>query len=431
MPCMAATDLHASVPCYSNNQPRAAIPYLYIIGCLTLTRLLVWSHPNPTHPDEAIFVAAFGFPADYPVHAPGYPLWVAAGTTMTWLGLADYNALKFWSLIASILGPCLLIRLGQYWLERRTALLTALLFGMLPVTWFHSVTASTYLAASCFGIAIAWLIWSSVQRRSIPRFWLATVLLSVCLFLRTDVLLYLGPLLLYGAYLHRRIGTALALLIPPLALGCFYLITIQLYTDAEPDAFARRSAHARDVVLGTSVFELGIVDGLLRNAVKVIVNLAWNFGGVVLGLLFARAARRLSHSLYDRGNADAPMLTTELQQTRTIFLFVWIMPGLAFLLLMHCVQGYFLWVFPALCLAIVTSAVRWSSHHITRFALYLALALNVLLFTMYPWSADTTGIKRTIDAKIGYLSLQGLKHIDRRGAIHLQGDTWKTGAHDR
>lgn len=403
--------------------------YLLLIGIMMPARWLVWSHPDPTHPDEVVFVEALGFPMAYPVHAPGYPLWVGLGTVAQSFGPTGYTAFKIWSLAASLVGPCVLLALGTYWLQPRIALLTAILFGLLPVTWFHSVTASTYVTASCFGIAIAWLIWSSIGRQCSLRFWLASIALCVCLFLRTDVLLYLGPLLLFGAYCHRRIATAVALLLPPLALTLFYWLAHQVYAGAEPDAFARRSLHARDVVLGTSVFELGLVDGLLRNGVKVLANLGWNLGSLTVVLVVAALLRRLTHSLYDEGNVRSVDASATLASQRRWFALIWLMPGLMFLTLMHCVQGYFLWILPPLCLGGVLIAYRFLPSRALATALVIAIVLTVLQFVLYPWSADSAGTKRTIDAKIGYLSLRGLQQIDRREQIHRQGDTWKTDAH--
>jgi len=402
--------------------------YLTLVLVLAGARLAVWSHPNPTHPDEAVFVEALGFPAAYPVHAPGYPLWVALGTLAQSFGISGYAAFKIWSLISSMLGPCCLLALGSYWLERRTALLTALLFGLLPVAWFHSVTASTYVTASCLGIAIAWLIWSSIECKSGLRLWLASIVLCVCMFLRADVLLYIGPVLLFGAFCHRRITTAAALLLPPLALVVFYWLAHQIYDGAEPDAFARRSLHGRDVVLGTSVFELGLVDGLLRNGVKVTANLGWNLGCVAVVVLGAGIIRRLTHSLFDEGNSH-PTEAAHITARRRWFIAIWIMPGFLFLLLMHCVQGYFLWILPPMCLGSVLVVQRFLTQRGTVTVLIVALVLQVLQFATYPWSKDADGWKRTIDAKIGYLSLRGLQHIDQRASIHQQGDTWETDAH--
>ncbi len=403
--------------------------YLTLVVILLLARLLIWSHPDPTHPDEVVFVEALGFPAAYPVHAPGYPLWVGLGTLAQSLGLTGYTAFKIWSLVASLVGPCLLLALGTYWFHRRIALLTALLFGLLPVTWFHSVTASTYVTASCFGIAIAWLIWTSIARQSNVRFWFASIALCVCLFLRTDVLLYLGPLLLFGAYCHRRSATAAALILPPIALVVFYWLAQQIYAGAEPDAFARRSLHARDVVMGTSVFELGLIDGLLRNGVKMCANLGWNLGSLVVALIVGTLLRRLTHSLYDEGSAGAINASANLTTWRRWFLLIWIAPGLLFLMLMHCAQGYFLWILPVICLGCVLLAQRLMPQRAVATTLFIALVITTVQFVFYPWSAASTGTKRTIDAKIGYQSLRGLQQIDRRELIHKQGDTWKTNAH--
>jgi len=252
----------------------------------------------------------------------------------------------------------------------------------------------------------------------------AAIQFRLAMFLRTDILLYLGPLLLFGAFCHRRITTAVALLLPPLALAAFYWLAHQIYAGAEPDAFTRRSLHARDVVLGTSVFELGLVDGLLRNGVKVLANLGWNLGWLTVVLVVAVLLRRLTHSLYDEGNVRSVAESATLASRRRWFVVVWLLPGLMFLTLMHCVQGYFLWILPPLCLGCVLIAQRFLSKRALATAHAIAIMLTVLQFVLYPWSADSAGSKRTIDAKIGYLSRRGLAQIDRRSEIHRPSDTW-------
>ncbi|MFQ5578612.1 MAG: hypothetical protein ACE5G8_16670, partial [Anaerolineae bacterium] len=60
----------------------------------------------------------------------------------------------------------------------------------------------------------------------------------------------------------------------------------------------------------------------------------------------------------------------------------------------------------------------------------LMALVSAVQFSLYPWSPDAAGYKRLVDAKVGYVSGQGLRQIDRRAEIHRPGDFWSTAAHD-
>ena len=81
-----------------------------LAAILILLRLPLVSHPTPVHPDEVNFIAALGFPQPYPVHHPGYPLWVAMGTLTRSLGFSDYGAFQLWSFAASVGIPLLMVK---------------------------------------------------------------------------------------------------------------------------------------------------------------------------------------------------------------------------------------------------------------------------------------------------------------------------------
>ncbi len=78
-----------------------------LVLVLLAMRLPLLDHPTPVHRDEVGFVEAIGFPADYPVHHPGYPMWVGLGTIAAAAGLEAYAAYQFWSVLASLAAPLL------------------------------------------------------------------------------------------------------------------------------------------------------------------------------------------------------------------------------------------------------------------------------------------------------------------------------------
>jgi hypothetical protein len=171
-----------------------------------------------------------------------------------------------------------------------------------------------------------------------------------------------------------------------------------------------------DVVLGTSVFRLGLVDGLMRNAAKVVLNVGWDLGAAAVLLPWAVWRMWRSQAQY-RGPVA--------------MLLLWILPAATFLLLMHVVQGYFMLLLPAAYCAIGL-ALQASVGRATTTKVAAAIALcSLLQFTLYPWSAESQGFKRLLDAKIAFQSAAGLRHIDRLPEIHQPGDFWRTAAYDQ
>ncbi|GEM_PF-1857026 len=398
-----------------------------LLGVVLLAaRLPFRNHPTPTHPDETSFVAAVGFPADYPVHAPGYPLWVAIGTILRPLCASPYNAYALASLSASIAGPLLLFA----WLRpangNRLAWLTALALGLCPLAWFHAVTALTYWMATLIAIAVVMACERAIANGGGRSLTLAAALLGIGVFLRTDCLIYFGPLFAWAAIRTTRSRARLAVVIPVIAVASFYVLMRYLYGRAGVDVFAQRFDHSREVLLGTSLFGAGFIDGLVRNLVKLLVNLGWNVGPLGLALVVAFVMKRKDADVDDAAAASEAISP----RIRSGVIALWLATGLTFLALFHVVEGYFLWVLPGAFAGAAGILQRRLGQRRAIGVMALAIAVSVGQFLIYPWSADSDGLKRTLDAKIGYLTARGLMHINERERIHNDGDVWRIPAHD-
>lgn len=397
-----------------------------LTALLLAARLAFIVHPTPTHPDEVSFQAALGFPASYPVHAPGYPLWVALGTLLHAVGLPRYASLETWSLIASIAAPLLMFAWLRSLLPARLTWWTAVAFAVCPLAWFHAATAQTYWTATLVALVIVVACHRAITFRNARALWLAAILLSIGVYLRTDCLIYFGPLFAWGLLRVNSLRGRAAALLPLAAFVGFYLLMQFLFGRAGPTVFADRFGHSRDVMLGTSLFGAGLVDGLVRNLVKIGVNLGWDLGPLAFVCAFALLRRRAPGD--DRSPTLKGAAATSPHLPRLVA--IWILTGLTFLALFHVVEGYFLWLLPAFFIA----AALWLNGRIgpARAARWMSIVaiLSTTQFLFYPWSVASTGIKRTIDAKIAYLSAEGLTHIDERALIHHDGDVWHIKAHD-
>jgi hypothetical protein len=379
-------------------------------------RLPVLNHPTPVDIDEVSFIGGLGLPAQYPVHHPGYPLWVAMGTVLHAAGLPPYAAYQVWSVLASIIGPLVLYVGLRPVLDDRLAWWLALAFGVCPLIWFQSATALSYLAGGVLGLLIVGLCYEALAaRRAAAAYW-AAAMLAVGVSLRADLLIYLGPMLAYVAWRFRWRQGGIVLLVIAAGVVGFVAWTSYLYGRADPTAVRPSLGHTIDVVLATSVFRLGLVDGLARNLVKIVVNLAWAFGAAALVLPVA-AWLLVRH----RGRWPS--------EVRAVLL-LWIVPSTAFLATMHVVQGYFV-LLAAAGYGLIGLGLQSRFAPRTAAVLAAAIALcSAVQFAAYPWSAEGGGFKRLLDAKIAFMSASGLRQIDRRADIHAPGDYWRTPAHD-
>jgi hypothetical protein len=390
----------------SNLAPSALL--LLILLCLRLT---VWNHPISVHGDEEQFIAALGFPADYPVHQPGYPAWVAMGTLLHRLGLAPYTAYQIWSLLASLAAPLLLRRILCHWVAPPLAWWTALGYGVNAIVWFHSVAALNYSLAAALSL---WCISELLQEdpRSVYR---GAKIAMVCIIFRPDALLWLGPIVLYMCWRRSRksvFATASILLV---GVAVSVLLSRWAYSHGVTQNASTTVMHTWQLLLRTSVFHLGFIDGLDRNVVKLGVLLTWSLGPFLPLLLAALIRRRTSRPVR---NHALPILV------------IWILPALLFLLLIHMSEAGHVMPFlaPAYGLAAVLAESKWCNRK-SILLFRVATILSIMQFSFYPWRAQTTGVARLINAKVAYLSASGLRQIDRRKDIHSPGDFWPTKAH--
>lgn len=389
---------------------RAAILAILLLAL----RIPLLDHPTPVHVDETDFLPALGFPSQYPVHHPGYPLWVAMGTALRAAGLEPYAAYQAWAVAASVLAPLLLYLGLRRMVGDGLAWWLAMALGLNPLVWFHSVTAMTYVPAGAAGLLVVGLSYRAMTRQSGAAACWAAGVLAVGMFLRADLLIQVGPLVFYAACRTLRRSGWLALLIVGASFLELLIVTQHLYARTDTAQGHAELSHTVGVILGTSVFRLGVVDGLVRNGVKIGLNLAWDFGVGVLLLPWALCC----------------VARTRGRQTQIgRLLLLWAGPLLLFLLLMHAVQGYFMLLVPAGLAVIGLALCRGCA---PRTAVHIAAAVAVcsaLQFVMYPWSPQSTGPKRLLDAKIAFQSMRGLQEIDQLPMIDQPGDFWPTAAH--
>lgn len=360
------------------------------------------------------FLAAIGFPEAYPVHQPGYPGWIGLGTLLAALGIPPYAAFVVWSLAASILTPVLLCQLLRRFVSHPIAWWSALGYGVNGLAWFHGVSALNYSLCSAIGLGIALLLMEKSDLNSPHRrVVFASLLLAAGLPVRPDLLLWYAPLIVFCAAQVNRRAVIKSVAILGAGAATFLLFHHWTYSRSGIDHPSPSVGHTLAVILRTSVFHLGIVDGLLRTSIKLAAIIGWSMG--LFAMLFVLAIRDFSRGIFAGSRMHLAFL-------------IWFLPDGLFMFLFHMSEaGPLLLVAPIYAMTALglngshpRSAVKW---------LRAAVVISILQFTFYPWSADSIGLKRTFDAKVGYLSAQGLRNINRRAEIHTSGDTWQTKVH--
>jgi hypothetical protein len=410
-----AVDHEAPKSCGQASAARSSLRRALVLSLLLLAlRLPLLNHPFPVHIDEVDFMLGLGFPRQYPVHHPGYPLWIGLGTLLHDAGFEPYRSYQAWSLLGSIIAP-LLLYIGLRWrLGDTQAWWLAFAFGVNPLVWFQATMAQTYMAAGALGLLAVGLSYQAIANLRAAAAWWAAFVLVIAAFLRPDLLLALGPLVVYSAWRSPRHRAWPAVLVLLGGFAALLAVTSWLYSRADLTQVHPRLSHTIEVILGTSVFRLGFVDGFLRNAVKIVINLAWDFGLAALLLPWA-----LWTIIRQSDGPPRPVL----------FLSLWTGPLLAFLLLAHVVQGYFMLLLPAGYWAIGLALNSKCGPRIAARMAAILAACSLLQFVLYPWSAESKGLKRLVDAKIAFQSAHGLQHIDHLPEIHMPGDFWPTAAH--
>lgn len=387
----------------TNPQSGFSAEQLLLIVILFALRLSVWQHPVPFHGDEDQFTQALGFPSHYPVHQPGYPAWVAMGTALHRLGLAPYTAFEFLSCFASIVAPLVFYRLLQYWITQPIAWWTALGYGVNAIVWFHGLAALNYNFAAMLGL------WAAKEYLQTPgNVPLAGIACALTIILRPDYLLWIGPLLIHLSIQRPkfRISTLIA-------LPCGTLVSILLskwaysHSPPQPDTSIQ---HTTELLFSTSVFNLGLIDGLGRSAIKLVMLLIWSMGPFLLLLMTSLTKSR---------HKDAILIN-----------FIWLLPALLFLLFIHMSEAAHVMplLAPLYALTAIMAEDKWSNRSATNL-LRIAAIVSIIQFSFYPWRTDCAGYTRTLNAKVAYLSAAGLRHIDHRRDIHTPSDFWPTKAH--
>jgi hypothetical protein len=307
--------------------------------------------------DAASFALAL---EDYDVvaqrpHAPGYPVYVAAGKAMFVVFGEANTALVALSILFSAGAAAARDGLLREWVSPRVALLASLLFALSPFFVFNGLIALSYTAEAFASTALAWIAWRVRQAPSVRGAALLGASWSLAVGLRPSLAMFLAPLVLVGLRPSRRawqqplrrIGAAAA---AGVAVGLAWAIPMFLSTSGGFAGWQRANwLQSEWVVFAQSAWTSGL-HGIAERVARLAFFLGAEGRYLVPPMLAAFAASLvLARPSTDPGASP--------RRTMVPFLIAWSLPSLAFYVLVFDgwdkgPTGYVLVLLPALYAAV-------------------------------------------------------------------------------
>lgn len=317
----------------------------------------------------ALGVGGFDLATHQP-HPPGYLGWVAMSRAMTWVTDDPNAAMTMLSAISGALATGLVFLLARRFVDRRHAVVAALLFATAPLVWYYSVIALSYMTTGTVALGMLLALLVALQERSPRHLVLAGVLLAVVGALRPTDQVLLAPAWMLVAWSfgwRTRIRAACAT-----AAASLVWVVPLLWLSGGLSAFADEGSAVADLAGGRTWVFGGNLAGIGQNIGMVSAGLVLGlFGGlVVLVLARSRGVRALSGLTVDERR----------------LLFVWVVPALAVYLLLHTGQlGYVILLLPPAYVAVALALPHVSiprvhvRRQLRRVAAHPALVVLVLL----------------------------------------------------
>ena len=356
---------------------RSGLRALALVCAVAATRYLFRSH-YLYDIDSVNFGLALGRfdPSVFQPHPPGYFLYICLGR-LAGMILRDPNAALVAISIAASCGAAWMIYLiTEAWHGRGAAGVSAVLFVVSPLCWFHGTVALTYIVEAFFSALVGYLCWkvyTGEARVAVP----AAVALAAAAGFRPSTVLFLGPLWIASVWRapRRHRWLALAALVTA-ALAWFIPMIL---ASGGVAAYFGSLAHLWRLVPGRRTT---LADPAL--AVARIFTIAWIFVlcfGAASALLFWRGT----------GAHAAP--------GRSKFIWVWVGPGLlffAFVFLNYVNSGYLLVLCPPMFALLAGRGYEWltmSRKQWARWAAAAGLTANCAFFAFAPVYCSHQGVR--------------------------------------
>jgi 4-amino-4-deoxy-L-arabinose transferase-like glycosyltransferase len=333
------------------------------------TVLYHWDSVNFARAIERFDVAA-GQP-----HVPGYILYVALTRLVNGVAGDARGTLVGISIAGSGLSVAALYALGRAMFDRTAAVTAALLLASSPLFWFYGEIGLPHPLDAFAVIAAVWLLYR-VVRGEVRMLLPAAVWLGIAGGLRPQTQVFLAPLALYAAW-HAPLRSRFVALVALALVDLAWFVPLVELSGGLSRYLAVTSAFTAEFNTTTAIVTGGLW-GLRRNAVKLgmYTLYAWSFGGLPVALVLPLLWSQLRH-----GGRRV------LGDQRAWCLALWVVPVVAYYLLVHMGQQGLVFVFlPALCLlsGAGVSLLGRARPHVVPVATLALVAGNGALFLLAP-----------------------------------------------
>lgn len=266
---------------------------------------------------------------------PGYIVYIALAQALNLVFNDPQVTMLFISILSSGLSVVMLFYLGRAMFNTTTGLIAALLLLASPLFWFYGEIALPH-TLDMFTVLLAVYLFYQFMTGQTRWLWWGTVYLALVGGFRQQTLFFLGPLLLFAAY---RLG--IIRLVQMAVLGAvatlIWFLPLMAYSGGFQTYMAGSSAYSASFFDTTSLLAGAGLFGLQRNLVKLIPYTLYGLGLASLPLLYWLVVLRRPVAL--------------LRSRKFWFFALWMVPALAFYVIIHMGQQGLTFVFlPALIL---------------------------------------------------------------------------------
>lgn len=385
------------------------------LSVFTVISRLPWHTAIPYNMDAVQYILGmhrFDIALHQP-HPPGNPLYIVLGRAMNLVIAGPNAALVTLSVLASVGAVIGTALIAERLTDRPTAAVAALLVALNPLFWLYGELALSYAPECAFGLLVAFAAWRAYQRPSHVSAVLLALTFAAAGGLRPTVLPLLGPLWLFG--LARMRWRTRLLAVMATTIGCLAWLVPLLWVSGGLGAYLTQVHLLSSLVDQRTTFLKAPLDMWLTNAMVVVAGVA-----IALNVLILVAA------------AAVCLRRPKLSETKasTVFLWFWVLPGLATFALIHFGQlGYLLLILPPgilLCLLGIRSAwPRWLGGATGRVMLPLFIGVTLAFSaTTVPMGVQHDASWKAAEQRIAALPPGQtiiLSDVDQAGFFRLEG----------
>lgn len=306
-------------------------------------------------------------------HPPGtFVIYILLGRLVNGL-LHDPNASLVWvSILASGLSAAFIFVLGQRWSGKRTGLIVAALMLSSPLIWFHGEVALSYMLEFFWVLVLVLSCFSACQGNEKALF-VSALLLGLAGGIRPNTPVFMFPLWVFSAHKFPIRKIAISLIV--MAFGVMLWVVPMVMMSGGPAAYWEVIQWWR----GSHMEESGDLGAMAIYGARLGIFTLYCLGIGIVPVIWE----------IFRHWRDWKRLLLKDQRAQTLML--WIIPGLAYFVLIHIRQpGHTFTIMPAflivtgIAIAVISQSETDSARRIWIVMTAIVVVCNSLFFLLGP-----------------------------------------------